>query len=168
MVPGDDAGAAARAAVKELSRVLGKPVTAGGGGPGLLVPAFLQARQCLAALIALGRRGEGAGSVDLGFVGLLLGAVSDGTGRGDVQRFVTDTIGAVVEYDARRGTNLVSTLETYFGCGGSLARAGEKLHVHVNTVTQRLDRVGQLLGPDWQQPQRSLEIQLALRLHRLS
>jgi sugar diacid utilization regulator len=171
MLPGTDPGAAARSVVRELSRVLGRPVTAGGGGPATspatLSEAAREAERCVSALVALGRTGEGAGSTDLGFVGLLLGAVSD-TGNGDVQVFVANTIGPVVEYDARRGTMLVSTLETYFGCGGSLARAGERLHVHVNTVTQRLDRVAQLLGPDWQQPQRALEIQLALRLHRLS
>jgi DNA-binding PucR family transcriptional regulator len=38
----------------------------------------------------------------------------------------------------------------------------------VNTVAQRLERVGRLLGDDWQSPARVLEIQLALRLHRLS
>nr|WP_026207959.1 helix-turn-helix domain-containing protein [Catelliglobosispora koreensis] len=170
LLPGSDAGAAARAVVRELSRVLGRPVTAGGGGPATgpstLAGAFHEAERCVSALIALGRTGEGAGSEDLGFVGLLLGAVN-GTGQQDVQRFIAGTIGPVVDYDARRGTTLVSTLEAYFGSGGSLARAGEKLHVHVNTVTQRLDRVGQLLGPQWQQPQRALEIQLALRLHRL-
>ena len=48
-----------------------------------------------------------------------------------------------------------------------LARAAELLHVHVNTVTQRLERIGQLLGADWQRPERALEVQLALRLHRL-
>ena len=47
------------------------------------------------------------------------------------------------------------------------AMAAELLHVHVNTVTQRLERVGQLIGTDWQQPERALEVQLALRLHRL-
>ena len=73
----------------------------------------------------------------------------------------------MVDYDARRGTALVKTLEAYFGVGGSLARAAELLHVHVNTVTQRLERVGQLLGADWQKPERALEVQLALRLHRL-
>jgi DNA-binding PucR family transcriptional regulator len=41
------------------------------------------------------------------------------------------------------------------------------LHVHVNTVVQRLDRIAGLLGADWQQPDRALEIQLALRLHSL-
>jgi sugar diacid utilization regulator len=170
MVPATDAGAAARSAVRELSRVLGRPVTAGGGGPASspasLGAAWIEAERCVSALVALGRTGEGASSTDLGFVGLLLGAVS-GQGQADVLHFVAATIGPVVEYDTRRGTTLVSTLEAYFGCGGSLARAGEKLHVHVNTVTQRLDRVGQLLGADWQQPQRALEIQLALRLHRL-
>jgi DNA-binding PucR family transcriptional regulator len=40
--------------------------------------------------------------------------------------------------------------------------------VHVNTVTQRLDRVARLLDPGWQRPDRALEIQLALRLHRLA
>jgi DNA-binding PucR family transcriptional regulator len=40
--------------------------------------------------------------------------------------------------------------------------------VHVNTVTQRLDRVGRLLGKEWSAPARALEVQLALRLHRLA
>ena len=46
-------------------------------------------------------------------------------------------------------------------------RAAAALHVHVNTVAQRLERIGTLLGAGWQEPDRALEIQLALRLHRL-
>jgi DNA-binding PucR family transcriptional regulator len=73
----------------------------------------------------------------------------------------------VLDYDARRGTDLVRTLEAYFECGTNLTRAKDLLHVHVNTVVQRLDRIASLLGDDWQQPGRALEIQIALRLHRL-
>ncbi|MDI1465893.1 helix-turn-helix domain-containing protein [Catellatospora sp. KI3] len=170
LLPGAEPGPAAQAVVRELTRVLGRPVTAGGGGPaggsGTIGAAYAEAVRCASALISLGRTGEGAGSAELGFVGLLLGAVSDRDG-GDVQQFVRHTIGAIVDYDTRRGTTLLATLEAYFGSGGSLARAAERLHVHVNTVTQRLERVGNLLGADWQTPARSLEIQLALRLHRL-
>ena len=36
--------------------------------------------------------------------------------------------------------------------------------MHVNTVAQRLDRIGVLLGADWAEPGRALELQLALRL----
>ncbi|WP_345409499.1 helix-turn-helix domain-containing protein [Nonomuraea salmonea] len=48
-----------------------------------------------------------------------------------------------------------------------MSRTAERLHVHINTVHQRLHRVSRLLGEDWQEPERALEIQLALRLHRL-
>ena len=41
------------------------------------------------------------------------------------------------------------------------------LHVHPNTVSQRLDRVADLLGSDWREPGRALDLQLALRVHRL-
>ncbi|WBB46527.1 helix-turn-helix domain-containing protein [Verrucosispora sp. WMMA2044] len=170
MLPGQDAGGSARAVARDLSRITGRPVTAGASGPSTgpasLAAAFREADRCLTALGALGRAGQGASSAELGFVGLLLGAVDD-DGDADVSRFLSTTIGPVLEYDARRGTALVRTLEAYFGVGGSLARAAEQLHVHVNTVTQRLERVGQLLGADWQRPDRALEVQLALRLHRL-
>lgn len=78
------------------------------------------------------------------------------------------TIGEVVAYDLRRGTDLVRTLGAYFASGMSPARTKDELHVHVNTVAQRLERVARLLGPDWQSPARALEIQLALRLHAMS
>lgn len=61
----------------------------------------------------------------------------------------------------------MNTLSAYFACNGSLTRAKDRLHVHVNTVSQRLERLSSLLGDDWQQPERALELQLALRLHRL-
>ena len=62
----------------------------------------------------------------------------------------------------------MGTLQAYFRAGSSPARAAEELRVHVNTVTQRLERVGRLLGRDWSSPERALEVQLALRLHRLT
>jgi DNA-binding PucR family transcriptional regulator len=170
MVPGRDAGPAARSVARDLGRVLGRPVTAGAAGPAVgpaeLAAAYREADQCVVALAALGRAGDGASATELGFVGLLLGTIHD-RGHHNVDRFLADTVGPVVEYDARRGTALVRTLEAYFGSGGSLARAAEALHVHVNTVTQRLDRVAQLLGADWSRPERALEVQLALRVHRL-
>ncbi|MEV4703422.1 helix-turn-helix domain-containing protein [Actinoplanes sp. NPDC049316] len=165
LLPGEDAGAAARLVARELGRVLGRPVVAGGGGPAggpeTVVAAHREAERCAAALRALGRTGTGAGTAELGYVGLLLGE------RHDVTGFVRHILGAVLDYDQRRGTALVQTLEAYFGTGGSLARAAEQLHVHVNTVTQRLDRITRLLGVDWHDPDRALDLQLALRLHRL-
>ncbi|MGI5182106.1 helix-turn-helix domain-containing protein [Dactylosporangium sp. CA-152071] len=170
LLPGEAAGPLARTVARDLGKVLGRPVTAGAGGPATgpagIAAAYRDADRCVIALAALGRAGAGASTAELGFVGLLLGSAPDGRDR-DVEAFLGSTIGPVVDYDVRRGTALVKTLEAYFGVGGSLARAAELLHVHVNTVTQRLERIGQLLGADWQKPERALEVQLALRLHRL-
>jgi DNA-binding PucR family transcriptional regulator len=165
MVPGRAPGDSARLVAGQLRRALGQPVTTGGAGPVTdpeqVAGAVQDADRCLAALAALGRAGDGAATGELGYVGLLLG------GGHDVGGFVGQTIGPVLEYDSRRGTALARTLAAYFANGGSLTRAADHLHVHVNTITQRLDRVAQLLGADWHTPDRALEVQLALRLHGL-
>jgi hypothetical protein len=165
VLPGKRAGAAAREVAAELRAALGVPVTTGAAGPvtgpAEIREAHREAVRCAEALAALGRTGEGASPAELGFLGLLLGDSRD------VGGFLTGAIGPVVDYDRRRGTTLLRTLEAYFGNGGSLARTAAQLHVHVNTVTQRLERVGHLLGEGWQQPDSALQIQLALQLYRL-
>ncbi|MEU0190994.1 GAF domain-containing protein [Streptomyces afghaniensis] len=168
--PGDTGTELARRAARHLGTAVHAPVTVGASAPaGNLVTrpdavatAYAEARRCLDALRLLGRSGDGAAAEDFGFLGLLL------AGDRDIPGFVDRTIGQVVAYDRRRGTELLRTLDAYFACGMSPARTKDELHVHVNTVAQRLERVGRLLGDDWQSPARALEIQLALRLHRLS
>ncbi|QIS09610.1 GAF domain-containing protein [Nocardia arthritidis] len=165
LLPGDDASAAARQVAAELNVILEKPATVAGSGPvelpGGAQAACAEALRCIEVLHALGRRGASAGAADLGFVGLL---VSQG---GDVLAFLDRMLGPVLEYDRRRGTLLIRTLETYFATGASLRDSARRLHIHVNTVAQRIERITGLLGAGWQQPDRALEIQLALRLHRL-
>ncbi|MEW1657208.1 helix-turn-helix domain-containing protein [Streptomyces sp. NPDC093707] len=162
---GTPPGDAARAAAAQLTQLAGAPVTVAAAGPAAgpqaLAAAHAEAARCLRALRVLGRTG-GACAADLGFLGVLLGDEKDAEG------FVTSVLGPLLRYDDRRGTALVGTLESYFGCGGSLTRAKDALHVHVNTVVQRLDRIQTLLGPDWNSPERALELQIALRLHRLA
>jgi len=166
VLPTERPGAEAASLAGELSAALSAEVTVGGAGPACgpaaVEPSYREAHRCLRALRTLGRTGDGASAAEIGFVGLVL---SD---QPDVARFVEGQIGPILAYDERRGTELVSTLETYFSCRGSLTRTKEALHVHVNTVNQRLDRIAQLIGEDWQTPERELELQLALRLHQVS
>ena len=73
----------------------------------------------------------------------------------------------MLDYDAARGSDLAATLDAWFGQGGHLGRTAAALHLHPNTVGQRLSRVGTLLGEDWSAPDRALQIQLALQLRSL-
>ncbi|WP_327666554.1 MULTISPECIES: helix-turn-helix domain-containing protein [unclassified Streptomyces] len=170
LTPGDIAADLARTTAHQLGTAVHEAVTVGASAPvqdlaahpETVTAAYAEGRRCLEALRLLGRSGDGAAAEDFGFLGLLL------AGDRDIAGFVDRTIGQVVAYDERRGTDLVRTIDAYFTCGMSPARTKDELHVHVNTVAQRLERVARLLGDDWQSPARALEIQLALRLHRLS
>ncbi|MGW2823868.1 helix-turn-helix domain-containing protein [Streptomyces sp. NPDC001443] len=170
LVRGDSVTDLARRTARHLGTAVHEAVTVGASAavddlaarPDAVAAAYVEARRCLDALRLLGRTGDGAAADDFGFLGLLL------AGDRDIAGFVDRTVGRVVAYDERRGTDLLHTLDAYFACGMSPARTKDELHVHVNTVAQRLERVGRLLGDDWQSPARVLEIQLALRLHRLS
>ncbi|MEV6731094.1 MULTISPECIES: helix-turn-helix domain-containing protein [unclassified Streptomyces] len=166
LAPTESPGPLARSLAAELGQALGTPVTAGSAGPAAgpegLPGVYAEALRCLEALHALGHTGDGAGLPDLGFLGVLLGD------RADVGAYVEQVLGPVIAYDTQRGTELVRTLEAYFAHGASLARTKDALHVHVNTVVQRLDRVRQILGEDWNTPAGALEIQLALRILRVT
>ncbi|MDI3423615.1 helix-turn-helix domain-containing protein [Streptomyces luteolus] len=150
---------------KELGHEIGAPVTVGAAGPAggaaAIARTHTDALRCLSSLRALGHTGVGSALPDLGFVGMLLGQDAD------LHAYVRRTLGPVLDYDAQRGSDLVHTLQVYFASGMSPTKAREALHVHVNTVIQRLDRIARLLGDDWQAPEHTLELRLALRLHQI-
>lgn len=140
-------------------------LSVGGAGPvtgaAAVRDSYAEATRAVDALVALGRDGAGAAVADLGFAGLVVAADPD------IAQFVDRVLGPLQDYDQTRGTDLMKTAAAYFRAGRSPRHAAGELHVHVNTVTQRIDRIGRLLGTDWQSPDRSLEVQLALRLRQL-
>lgn len=121
------------------------------------------ARQTATVLHALGRPGECVEASELGVYRSLFSQA----GRDEIASFVQLTIGSLLSHDAERQSDLVRTLSVYLEQSQHHARTCGILHIHANTLYQRLDRVTQLLGPRWKDPGRGLEIQLALRLHDL-
>ena len=125
--------------------------------------AWREARQAQETLLRLGREGEVSDPAGLGLARLILG----GNGPGELDEFVRTTLGPVLDYDTARDTRLAETLEAWFDAGGALRETAEQLHIHPNTVTQRLDRVAQLLGDTWREPSRRLDVHLAVQMVRL-
>ena len=144
----------------------GLPASAGcvehrGGGP--LRAAHARARGLSRALEALGITGRAVDEASMGSVGLMLGNADDDLPRAVLQR----SLGPVLEHDADHQTQLLRTAAVYLDNGRSVVRAASALHYHQNTVRQRLERIDQLLGPDWRDGPRSLDIHLALRIWQL-
>ena len=66
----------------------------------------------------------------------------------------------------RRGVPLVETLEAFLEHSCRHGATSAALGVHANTLYQRLETIGRVLGPEWREPGRRFEIQLMLRLRR--
>jgi GAF domain-containing protein/sugar diacid utilization regulator len=128
-----------------------------------LSAAHAEAHAVLGALQALARHGEAADRAALGTAGMLLGAMESPFAA----QLLAAQLGPLLAYDRRRGTQLVPTAWTFLENDGSLAAAAKALHIHVNTLRQRLDRIDNLLGDSWRRGGRSLDVHVALRLWRL-
>ena len=133
------------------------------GGPEGVRSSHEEARQTASLLLALDRAGSCAVSDDLG----LYRSLFSRSGRDELATFIRSTVGPLLDYDGERQRDLTVTLETYLEQSRHHARTCEVLHIHPNTLYQRLERVTEVLGPRWKDPGRALEVQVALRLHRL-
>ncbi|MDY5840164.1 MAG: helix-turn-helix domain-containing protein [Corynebacterium camporealensis] len=98
----------------------------------------------------------------LGALGLILGSDSRA-----LDLLTTRAVGALSAYDDEHDTDLEETLYQYFLSGQRVSAAAKAMYVHTNTVRQRLERATRLLGPGWDTGQRSLDIQMALRVRAL-
>lgn len=62
--------------------------------------------------------------------------------------FSRTVLGPLPEDDRPATAVLLSTLETFLACDGSWARTAQALHLHVNTVHYRVERIERLTGRD--------------------
>jgi GAF domain-containing protein len=76
------------------------------------------------------------------------------------------SVAALGDYDRRRGSRLVGTLEQFLADRGSVTASARALYVHPNTVRQRLDRIERVAGLDLPNED-LLSLELALKLARL-
>ncbi|MFC5676694.1 helix-turn-helix domain-containing protein [Aeromicrobium endophyticum] len=160
-----DAPQAARTIHARLKRELGSPVrvVAERVADERWGAAHLLAVRCAALMQTLGVSDRGATTGDFAMFALLF----DSERRDDLDRFLDTSLTSLVDHDARRSTALVPTLTAYFKHAGHLRRTADDLHVHLNTLVKRLDRVDSILGDDWRSPDRALQLHVALRLHEL-
>ncbi|WP_249040462.1 helix-turn-helix domain-containing protein [Nocardia cyriacigeorgica] len=122
-----------------------------------------QAERALSTLVLLGRAGQSLDGSRLGAVGLLL----DAAGKLGVDYEPLGEIAPLIGYDRDHGTALTETAWTFLETNAALADTAARLFIHRNTVRQRLARIADLLGADWLDTTRRLDLHLALRIWKL-
>jgi purine catabolism regulator len=146
IVAWDDAEQGLVELARRLCNELGEAAAVGIGGlaagAGALSTSLIEARH---ACRFARRRRSGRAFATHGEVGshTLLLALQD---ENVLAAFRTALLQPLEDHDARRHTELVATLDAFLASGGRWQRTANQLHVHVNTLRHRLERVELLTG----------------------
>lgn len=134
-----------------------------GGGVAALRELLVQARETCRAM----QHQRGGPHVqafsDLNNYRLLLGMLGEDT----LTRFAEGVLSALRDHDRRRQGDLEPTLKAFLELDGSFAETASRLHVHVNTLRQRLTKVTELTGRDPRRTVDRVDLVLALEADAL-
>lgn len=132
--------------------------------PARLAQAQDEARQALAAARRFSERAGLCVYDELGVLKLLSG-VRD---RALLDQFLNERLGPLMRHDVHHGPSLMPTLEAWFHENGNLVAAAQRLAVHRNTLTHRVQRIEALCGLTLDNAYDRLDIGIALMIWRLS
>jgi hypothetical protein len=150
-----------------ISEILGKTTSVIGMGSRCAVPddfpqSLIEARRALNIRLR-SVNPEGAAAFDeLGFYRLIDAA----HGGGEVESFVREWLGTLLDYDDSKNSKLVMTLSDYLECGGNYDESAAALHIHRSTLRYRLARITELTGHDLRKVDTRFNLHAATRAWR--
>jgi DNA-binding PucR family transcriptional regulator len=97
---------------------------------------------------------------DLGIYRIL----SSVTNLTEVERFMKEKLGALIEYDNDHRSALVLTLARYVDCGCKYDETAERMMIHRSTLKYRLQRIRELTGYNLNDGSTRFDLHLATRI----
>ncbi|MFC4810557.1 PucR family transcriptional regulator [Paenibacillus sp. GCM10023250] len=87
--------------------------------------------------------------------------------KGVLASFVRTYLGPILDHDEAKGSDLLRTLKVYLDCDGSKRIAAERLFIVRQSLYYRLDKIEELLGADYMEPEKRLALQAGIRAYQL-
>ncbi|MGI5400901.1 PucR family transcriptional regulator [Streptomyces sp. CA-135486] len=85
----------------------------------------------------------------------------------ELETFVHEWLGQLIDYDSRHHGAMVETLSRYFDCGGNYDDTAESLAIHRSTLRYRLQRIRDISGNDLANVEDRLNLQVATRVWKI-
>jgi GAF domain-containing protein len=154
------------AQLRRLHAELERPVAIGVSsvcvGEESFADGFEEARQALLGTAVIASEPSVVNYEALGAYKYLLKVALDG----GVRDPTVDAVRRIADYDAKRGAQLLATLEEFLRRRGNISATADALYVHPNTLRQRLRRIGELSGLDLRRDE-WLMVEIAVKMVRL-
>lgn len=88
--------------------------------------------------------------------------LSENVDKNVLRHFCQSSIGPLLDYDSQHDSQLLETLDKYFQHNGNISDTAKDLYIHRNTCIYRIEKVKSLLNTELKNPNKLLELQLAL------
>ncbi|MFJ8167131.1 PucR family transcriptional regulator [Streptomyces sp. NPDC094473] len=85
----------------------------------------------------------------------------------ELEAFVHEWLGQLIDYDARNNSAMAETLARYFDCGGNYDETAASLAIHRSTLRYRLQRIREISGNDLANVEDRLNLQVATRVWKI-
>jgi purine catabolism regulator len=85
-------------------------------------------------------------------------------GDEELDKFSSQTLGALMEYDQEKNANLIQSLSSYLANNCNNQKTADSLFIHLNTLKYRLQKIQDITGLDLNDPEERLNLQLALKV----
>lgn len=85
----------------------------------------------------------------------------------ELETFVHEWLGQLIDYDSRHHAAMVETLSRYFDCGGNYDETADCLAIHRSTLRYRLQRIRDISGHDLANVEDRLNLQVATRVWKI-
>lgn len=85
----------------------------------------------------------------------------------ELERFYDTTLKPLVEYDKKKSTELIKTLESYFYNNGNLKKMSDELFTHYNTILYRVQRIMEITNLDLENQNDRLNLEISLKIKKL-
>ncbi|TVZ78318.1 CdaR family transcriptional regulator [Streptomyces sp. BK340] len=85
----------------------------------------------------------------------------------ELETFVHEWLGQLIDYDSRHHASMVETLSRYFDCGGNYDETADSLAIHRSTLRYRLQRIRDISGYDLANVEDRLNLQVATRVWKI-
>ncbi|MER6733271.1 PucR family transcriptional regulator [Streptomyces puniciscabiei] len=85
----------------------------------------------------------------------------------ELETFVHEWLGQLIDYDSRHHAAMVETLSRYFDCGGNYDETADSLAIHRSTLRYRLQRIRDISGHDLANVEDRLNLQVATRVWKI-
>lgn len=87
--------------------------------------------------------------------------------RDELLKFYNSTLFPLCQYDAKRDTELVKTLEVYFKTNGNFKKMSEHLYTHYNTILYRINRIHEITDMNLDNEHDRFNLETALKIKQI-